>query len=96
MPASLHSALKQLEHVERLRLLRNWLVGLGVAAICLAATFITSNVSNPKWWSNSFAALRAHGYFLPLVLPSFVIGLLLLGAGMIAAVVLHSREKNIP
>lgn len=96
MPASLRSLLRDLEHVERLRLLRNWLVGLGISAICLALTFITSGLSNPKGWSNTFAALRAHGYFLPFALPSFIIGLLLLGAGVVATLILHRREKNIP
>lgn len=88
-PIPLNSALRNLVLVERLRRLRNWLVGSGTAAICLSISLIPGGLSNPKWWSNTFFALRHYGHFQDFALTALLLGFALLVSGGISALILR-------
>jgi len=64
MPRSSHGQVDRLAAIERLRIVRNWCAGVGVALLLLALMLLSNTVGNPKTWSSAFHALAASGAFV--------------------------------
>jgi len=90
------SNLESLVQIERLRQVRAWLVGLGMVVILFSLTFVGGSGISPKWWGNTFAALREQGFLLWLVIPGVGVGLSLLVAAAVATLFLRKKERNLP
>ena len=90
------SNLKNLVQIERLRRVRTWFFALGVVVILFSLTFVGGSGINPKWWGNTFAALRDQGFLLWLVIPGVGVGLSLLAAAAVATLFLRKKERKLP
>ena len=84
--------LDNLRRIERLRALRNWCLGLGCLAFVLAVTSTGTGFGNPKWWGNAWVAFGVTGDLLWLILPLVCAGLLLVGAGVGAAIFIRRHD----
>jgi hypothetical protein len=50
---------------------------------------------NPKWWDNTFAAMRELGLLHWIVLPSLGVGAVFLVAAVVVAVFLRKKERSV-
>ena len=92
MTAQYHRELDALAAKERMTLLRNWCVGLGLVACLIAITAVTdTSIGNPATWESAYHALAALGALRWVVVPLFGAGILLLVAGSVLAVLAARR-----
>ncbi|MGS5087197.1 hypothetical protein ACVC7V_11895 [Hydrogenophaga sp. A37] len=86
------SNLKRLVQIERLRLVRTWFIGIGVVIILFSLSMLGRVDSNPKWWGNTFAALRDLGLLQGFVLPGLGVGLIFLVSAAVVTALLRKKE----
>jgi|RhiMetdeSRZDD1v2_1073273.scaffolds.fasta_scaffold370794_2 hypothetical protein len=92
MTAQYHHELDALAAKERMTLLRNWCLGLGLVACLIAITAVVdTTIGNPKTWDSAYHALAASGALRWFVVPLFGAGTLLLVAGLVFAVLAARR-----
>jgi hypothetical protein len=92
MTALSHHELDALAAKERLTLLRNWCLGLGLVACVIAITAVGGwSIGNPKRWESGYDALAAAGLLRWFVVPLFGAGILLLVTGSVLAVLAARR-----
>jgi len=94
MPIPPPSNLKNLVQIDRLRQIRTWLFGLGIVTICFSFSMVNTAGINPKWWDNTFAALRDRGLLHWIVIPSLGVGALFLVAAAVVTVLLWNKERS--
>jgi len=95
MPEPPSSNLKGLVRIERLQRVFYWLVGVGIVSILFGISLLGMGQDNPKWWGNVFVAMTSRGWLLWLVIPALTVGLMLLVAAVIVAVVIGKIEKSV-
>jgi hypothetical protein len=92
MTAQYHRELEALAAKERMTLLRNWCLGLGLVACLIAITAVGGgSIGNPKRWESGYDALAALGVLRWFVVPLFGVGILLLVGGLVLAVLASRR-----
>jgi hypothetical protein len=94
MPNSPTSNLKRLVQIERLRLVRTWFIGIGVVTMLFSLSMLGRAGTNPKWWGNTFAALRDRGLLQGIVLPGLGGGLIFLVAAAAVTAFLWKKERT--
>jgi ABC-type Fe3+ transport system permease subunit len=93
MPNPPTSNLKSLMQIERLRQVRTWFLVLGIVTICAALSMVNVGGFNPKWWGNTFVAMRERGMLHWIVLPSLGVGVLFLVVAAVVGVFLRKKER---
>jgi ABC-type Fe3+ transport system permease subunit len=92
MAAKYHHELDVLAVKERMTLLRNWCLGLGLVACLIAITAIGGmSIGNPATWESAYDAMAALGALRWSVVPLFGAGILLLVVGLVFAVLAARR-----
>jgi hypothetical protein len=92
MTAQYHHELDALAAKERLKLLRNWCLGIGVVAFLIAITASgPTNIYNPKVWDSAYYAWAALGALSQFSIALFGVGTLFVVIGVILAVLATKR-----
>ena len=87
-----HPELDALAAKERLKLLRNWCLGIGLVALLIAITASgPTNIYNPKAWDSTYYAWAALGALTQFSIALFGVGLCFVVIGVIFAVVAAKR-----
>jgi chromate transport protein ChrA len=85
--------LNELANLERLRLVRNWCLGLEFAACLIAIETIAGwGIGNPKNWASAYEAFAAAGELRWLFVPLIGIGIALFVVGIFLCIVVARRE----
>ena len=93
MASKQHEQLNELANLERLRLVRNWCLGLGLVACLIAIETIAGwGIGNPKNWASAYEAFAAAGELRWLFVPLSGIAIALFAVGIFLCIVVARRE----
>ena len=88
-----HEQLNEFANLERLKLVRNWCLGLGLVACLIAIETIAGwGIGNPKIWASAYEAFAAAGELRWLFVPLIRIAIALFGVGIFLCIVVAPRE----
>jgi hypothetical protein len=89
-----HQQLDRLARVEKLRLLRNWCLGVGLVA-CLVAIESAGgwSIANPKTWSSAYESFAAAGVLRWVVVPLLGLGGALLLLAVFLSIIVARRQR---
>ena len=90
-----HKRLDRLARVEKLRLLRNWCLGVGPLA-CLVAIESAGgwSIANPKAWSSAYEAFAAAGVLRWAFVPLLGLGSALLLLAVFLSIIIARRQRS--
>ena len=91
---STNQQLQRVERLERLRIIRNWALGLGLVSILVSVTAVGFGpTNNPKLWSSTYAAFAQGGLLRWAAVPLFATGIAMLVAGICVHIVVAKGDQ---
>jgi hypothetical protein len=94
MASKQQERLNKSANLERLRLVRNWCLVLGLVAGLIAIETIGGlGIGNPKNWASAYEAFAAAGELRWLFVPLIGIAIVLFAVGIFLCIVVARREE---
>lgn len=92
---SVDQQLRRLARLERLQVVRNWALGLGIVALVssIGIAGFGSGIENPKSASSMFSALAQAGFLRWVALPLVIAGASLLAAAIGVQIFLAKNKR---